>query len=58
MNQITIEIKDQHSEVKVVVPHFDEDPTIYDMEQAILQALLGLGYCQESIDKILIGEGM
>jgi len=58
MDHITIEIKDKYSEVRVVVPHFDEDPTIYDMAQALTQALLGMGYCQESIDKILVGEGV
>ena len=56
MNKVIVEIKDKHSEVKVVVPHFDEDPTIYDMAQALRQALLGMGYCQASVDKILIGE--
>lgn len=56
MNKITVEIKDTHSEAKIIMPHFDEDPTIFDMAQAIKQALLGIGYCQASIDKILIVE--
>lgn len=57
MNKIEIEIKDSdNSEVRVVMPYTEEDATIYDMEQAIKQALLGLGYAQKSIDEILVGE--
>lgn len=56
MNKVVVEIKDKHSRVVVEMPHFDEDPTIYDMGQAFRQALLGLGYCEDSVNKILIGE--
>ena len=56
MNKITIEIKDGEAESKIVMPYYDEDATIYDMEQTIIQALLGIGYPQEVVNKILIGE--